>query len=304
MKDKIILLLFLLIWILLSAGSFSISNDFFPSPRFIAMGNAYVAIADDANAVFLNPAGLGIKTNNDLLVGYGDFLDTKSCVFASKIDLGSFGGLGLGYCNNLWSISFYTTTGLLDEFKQLESDAMISYGYKILENLSLGLSVHNSSREYTLSLHNYFAYGYGLDLGLLVKPVDSLSLGLLIENLSSTDFIYNSGRKEKIAKTVVLGLAYQLNDRLLLALDIRSNNIERNYDADKISIGAEFSLINAIKLRVGCLFDRYSNLENIYIGNESAGISINLGSFQLDYAIRKVDSYAYDVHIGSIGYEF
>ena len=36
------------------------------SPRIIAMGGAYVAVADDANAVFLNPAGLGENNSNDL----------------------------------------------------------------------------------------------------------------------------------------------------------------------------------------------------------------------------------------------
>ena len=45
-------------------------------PRAIAMGQAFVAVADDANAVYWNPAGLNQLGGSEITAQYDVFIET------------------------------------------------------------------------------------------------------------------------------------------------------------------------------------------------------------------------------------
>lgn len=286
--------------------STSFSNSSLASPRIIAMGGAYVAVADDANAVFLNPAGLGNSTNNDISANYGNLLaDVSQQSIVGNVGLGEYGTVGFGYdltkVNNIpLTDSSGNSVGTSDFYS---GETAISYGYPVYDWLLLGAKVRRLFSGYS----GYFSdngEGYGLGVGFLLKPAQNFNVGLMLEDIYATDFNGSDGLKEKIAKSAALGLSYRpIRDNVLLAVDLRSDNLERNADVDNISIGGEFSVVKWLKIRLGELFSKDSN-EN-YIGSASAGLGINLfNNLNFDYAQRRSSGMNVDSQYFSMGYKF
>ncbi|MFH1826802.1 MAG: PorV/PorQ family protein [bacterium] len=258
------------------------------SPRTIAMGGAYVAVADDANSVFLNPAGLGNALKNDLSASYVDlFPGENQKTIVGSIGLDEFGRVGFGY--NVLAVGF-AMKDLSENPVQVNfanGDMAISYGYQINKQFLVGAKVSRSFTEFSSSdgLSSAGA-AYGVSLGLMIKPIPVLSAGLLLENAYATDFLYENSHSEKMPKNAVLGFSYQpLQDKVLLALDLRSDDLEHDTDIDSASIGGEISLIDNLKLRLGYLLE---NSSSAYVETGSAGLGVvMLDNLTFDYAYRK-----------------
>lgn len=318
MSRKMIIILIILTFILVagispSAKAFVGVSHFLASPRIIAMGGAYVAVADDANAVFLNPAGLGDLTYGDLYTSYGSLPENiKQYYFVGSTSLKDFGGLGLGY----YMVGFFDepvyekdiSTGQFIEVGKAtfqNGDLALSYGYRFFDWFLIGVKGHRLFAELSStdnSLPDFNGEGYGLDLGILLKPFHNFSMGILFENLYATDFIYNDGMHESIPSGMHLGFSYlPTHHNILLAMDLYSSNLEQNTDIDTVSMGGEYTLLKNIKIRLGCQFDK--NVDENYEGIGSAGLGINLfKNLQFDYAWKGMKDTSADSHYFSLGY--
>jgi len=272
-----------------------------PSPRIIAMGGAYVAVADDANAVFLNPAGLGRNQNDGISIGYGSLLvNRKEYYYAGLLRIGNFGYIGTGYrldkIDNL-SFSVPVTT---ESAQDLNDDIAISYGFKALDSLLIGLKFHRISEQ--IDAINYKGDAYGLSMGLLLHPINQLSIGTLFENIINTNYKYSNGVESKIYPNVVLGLSYQsIDNRSILATDLNVKNIGNNAELQSASIGAEIRIFTNLSFRAGYL----SSKDNNYQATGSAGLGINiLNNLQIDIAVQHTGERKYVPQYFSIGYRF
>ena len=68
--------------------------------RPVAMGNAFTAISDDGNAVFWNPAGLGVVDNYHvagMLMNHLTYFNYYNLTSALPVGRASAVGLGLSY---------------------------------------------------------------------------------------------------------------------------------------------------------------------------------------------------------------
>ena len=65
--------------------------------RPLGMGRAYVAIADDANAVFTNPAGLGFQKNWALTSMSTQLYNSTNYALAGAAIPSAYGTFGIGY---------------------------------------------------------------------------------------------------------------------------------------------------------------------------------------------------------------
>jgi hypothetical protein len=267
------------------------------------MGGAYVAVADDANAVFLNPAGLGNSTYIDISVSYGSLLgDVNQRSIIGSVGLREYGKVGFGYSlTGVNSIPLTDSSGnSIGTGDFYNSDTAISYGYPLYEWLLLGAKAHRLSSGWS----EYNGEGYGLGMGLLLKPFQNFNIGLLIENIYAIDYSWNNGSHDKIAKSAILGVSYRpITEKILLAMDSLSNNIDQNADIDKISIGGEFSVVEWLKIRLGGLFSKDTS-EN-YVGSASVGLGINLfNNLNFDYALQRPYGMRIDSQYISMGYKF
>ena len=121
---------------------------FAPSARAAGMGNAYVAIADDANATYYNPAALASLQIHSLSTTlYKPVPRLASDIFSSfGAYTHPFSGIGnLGYSLIYSSLGEQQRTDeegtLLGTFKSYGMALGVSYGTHLFKNLALGITV-------------------------------------------------------------------------------------------------------------------------------------------------------------------
>lgn len=206
----------------LCSSVFPSFDEFSPGVRPAALGGAFTAISDDANAVFYNPAGLYRVEKNEFLASYGRLyfgLDDDSNIGTSLISyvnpFGKYGTAGLG----IYSLSL---SGLYSE-KMIS----FSYGLRIVPKLGFGLTMKSLSHKYGSDDYTenaidnsgtplgtadpIFSDGKSRaklsgDFGIFYRPDSKYNLGFTMQNINSPDL----GLKEtdKVEKTYRTGFGY------------------------------------------------------------------------------------------------
>ncbi|MEX0894382.1 MAG: type IX secretion system outer membrane channel protein PorV [Balneolaceae bacterium] len=116
-----------------------------PDSRAAGMGNTGVAIADNASALFWNPAGLAYQRGSQLSITHANWLPAFNAdlfydYLVGRTHIEGIGTIG-GHITflNLGEQVRTDETGLeLGRFNSYEVSSGLSYGYEINENFSLG----------------------------------------------------------------------------------------------------------------------------------------------------------------------
>jgi len=201
--------------------------------RPMGMGGAFVALADDENTVFYNPAGLAYFNRLKL----GAFYEPRfGASFGDLAIAGQYLGGGLIFFN-LGGIPQYDERDRQGETFSYGSSAFFIAGGATLktflaqlpESVALGLSL----KSYQVNVLNSTGSGLALDLGLLWHQglrfgaqLVGLRLGAVAENLLSLGINYKGGYTEPWAVGLRLGGALLISDAVL-ALDFESRGIFR-----------------------------------------------------------------------------
>lgn len=116
-----------------------------PDSRAAGMGNTGVALADNASAVFWNPAGLAFQKGNQVNITHSEWLPAFNADLFYDYLVGKYHVKGIGTIGahitylNLGEQLRTDETGLeQDRFKSYEFAAGFSYGLKLNKNWSLG----------------------------------------------------------------------------------------------------------------------------------------------------------------------
>ncbi len=206
MKIKINLILFLsgCLIPILTNGQIAITAVPFlqiePDSRSAAMGNTGVAIADNASAIFWNPAGLAFQTGNQISFTHTNWLknfnvnDLFYDYLAGKMEIDGLGTFG-GHITflNLGEQAKTSSDGpdVISKFKSYEVALGLSYAYKINKNFALG----NSLRFIFSSLASVTEVGVDVD-AQKVNPASSVALD--IAALYKSDPFMLAGNEAKI----------------------------------------------------------------------------------------------------------
>ena len=305
MKNKKLTILFLILTFNFKLALLhSAFVDLGTGARPLGMGNAFVAVADDANTVLYNPAGLAQLKREEATLTYSQLyvgIDGLSSGFASYVRPinRKYGSFGIGWYN-------FTTKDLYNE-----NTILLSYGYQILSQQPIlfgGLNLKYLAKEYKTNewtaVNPVFASGttadgYSIDLGLLCKVNKMLSLGLSIENINQPDISLQS--TDKVPMSYRVGAAYKLKELgpvNSLTITLEDANISKT---NAIRAGAEgWFMENTLAARLG-----FSN-RDISLG---AGyvFKIKDSDGQLDYAfispLNFIDSVS-GTHRISLGLKF
>lgn len=119
-----------------------------PDSRSAAMGNSGVARADNANAIFWNPAGLGFQTSSQVGLTHANWLpDFDAGLFyeylvgAHRFDgVGTFGA-HVTFLNLGESEQRTADNQLIDTFRSFDLAFGVSYGVDLNDNLAVGTGV-------------------------------------------------------------------------------------------------------------------------------------------------------------------
>ena len=278
--------------------------------RAQGLGNSFVAVADNADAVFANPAGLGqvsqrqvSYTNVSLLYAGIEGDDLGQHVVSYAQPLGDTMGLGLGYER-------------IGSSLMSENGAFVSLSYQVQRRLQVGVSAKylfwsvgsipdDDGRADPLS--NQSAGNVGVDLGLLWQsPVQGAQVGVLLKNINQPNVAYGEVEGDADAGAlpmdVHVGVGYRLSSQSLVSVQYVRRDLTGEGSDDGLVVGGETQLVEGLLLRAG----------GRRLLSEDAGGGLNAG---LGYQWNQlVFDYAYDIgldltetngaHRFSFAYEF
>ena len=255
--------------LLLSAAEVCRASDELPvGPRAIAMGNTFTAIADDATAIYWNPAGLPWIGNQELAGTHANLFGTgvKDDYLAFLLPVAPAHALAADWYHS----------GLDDgELTFGENRFDLAYGAKFWNRASVGVSVKYLTRNTGLDqVEVRNGDGFGIDAGILLAPLDRLRLGCSMRNLTDTRVSYSNttGSTVLYEQKIRVGAAYRVLPRGIVAMDVD----------DRIHVGAEYAPLEPITLRGGLEQDLEDTGEGL---SYAIGAGVKAGIFRFDYAL-------------------
>lgn len=218
----------------------------------LGMGNAGAAMPNTGGSFYYNPALLPFSEGISLVTGYNYLsLDRKFNYLGFSLPLPPSAFVSVHWIHaGVDDIQGRTSSGIPDEKYSTGEDAvMLSFGNKLSEKLSIGLTV----KYLRHSLLDIAGSGVGFDMGVFYKIFDNLAFGLQAKDLNSsytwktTSLFEEEGSNyvEKFPKVFRGGLMYEIKNFRIVADII---NIDRkNY----FHTGAEYTCQDIGSLRIG-----------------------------------------------------
>jgi len=240
---KIVLLLLALFLGSFAAESYAVSEAgvlflmISPGARAAGMGEAFVAIADDASAVYWNPAGLAFQTGREITLMHTNWLPQfdSDLYFDFLAYRQNFEGLGVVGVNvtylNLGEQTRTDETGNeLGTFNSHEFAITAAFGTRISENMSVGIGlrfIRSSLSDVGAGSEkgDGKANAFAVDLGWLYKAsfVRGLSFGANLSNLGPKITYIDAAQASPLPTNLKVGVAYKVLDsefnRLTVAVD-------------------------------------------------------------------------------------
>lgn len=261
--------------------------------RSSAMAGSFIAVGNDVNSIFYNPAGLATLTGKQASVGFFKYLldiNSGNAAYSQKYkNLGYF-GVGIRYMN-------YGSFEKYDEnfvnqgtFGASELALSLGYANKYKKNIDYGASV----KFIYSSIEEYNSVGLALDLGGIYHFENDLNVAISILNLGTQIKKYN-GKSEKLPLDIRVGFNKRL-DYLPLTINIGLCNLADDYDKfyerfKNIIIGGEFVLNDYMLLRLGYNNAQRQNFKtgtSASIGGFSAGIGFKYLTYKFDYSFNSL----------------
>lgn len=210
-----------------------------------ALGEAYTGLANDASAMYYNPAGLAQMQFPEVMTESDQwFADINHVVVGAAVPA-SFGVVGVGYSGvNSGDIQGYDMNGAVTSVFNTSSSAInVSLGRPVNANLAWGAGIKSVSEKLEGSNGSTLAF----DAGLQYRPNRNISLGAALLNVGSgITFISDS---TALPSSLRLGGSYS---GALFSEDV---NLDADMaffaDGPKLDLGLEYIIKDMLALRVG-----------------------------------------------------
>ena len=244
--------------------------------RALGMGSAFCGVADEANAVYWNPAGLALLYKPEIT---GLHIDLREETLYDSLNyahpLGKLGTFGLGFIR-LSVDEIEKREGPLDEvskFSDTEMAFFTSYSRNIWREISGGISLKGIEHK----IDTYQDTGFGMDVGFLWCLPANFSIGVNVQNAFSPTLKLKS-KEDKYPLNTKIGIAYSVfnllprhKNKLTFAVDLDKSEgveIEQHY-------GLEYWFKDMFAFRGG-----YDSINDF-----TGGLGIRYRNYQCDYAI-------------------
>ncbi len=287
--------------------------------RASAMGESYVAAANDASAIFWNPAGMADMVNNEVLFVRTNWLADMNYDFATVVipipEWGTFGlfyqGLSMG---EMKVRTEYQPEGTGELFNASSFALGISFAKEITDRFAFGIT----GKYIKESIWHESASTFAVDLGIIYNTVlEGLRLGMAISNyggkmqmdgkdlLRFMDIDPNlDGNNENIISRLNteqfdipivfrVGLSFDAIKSDFNRLTITMDGISPNDYKEHLNVGFEYGFREIVFLRGG--------YKGIGIDNSEVGFSAGGGlKYMMSGGIGLSLDYAY-VDFGRLG---
>ena len=252
--------------------------------RPLAMGGAFVGLADDTNVLSYNSAGLAWLKDLSVLSSY----ETRPAMASYGHISSAFSNFGFGIhyfdfgdvpetdeSGNVVGTFSYRNYGFVAAAGVTAAELPLLNQIPVLQNLAVGVKA-KFLKVSTLAPGS--GSGFALDMPSLLwsgsltrwgNLVTHYGFGISVENLLSRAIRYGSGHQENWERKAVIGSSLVFVDQVTLAMDVASDNCA--------CFGIEWTPTPVLSLRGGL------RQEGTWIW--SLGLGMEFRNFTLDYAI-------------------
>ncbi|WP_234572023.1 type IX secretion system outer membrane channel protein PorV [Rhodohalobacter sp. 614A] len=263
-----------------------------PDSRATGMGNTGVAVADNASAIFWNPAGLAFQNQNQISVTHANWLPAFNAdLFYDYLvgtyyveDIGTIGG-HITFLNLGEQIRTDETGLELGRFNSFEISAGLSYGFRISDNFSLGTGlryIYSSLADGSVSGQDISpGSSVGIDLAALYKtnPFQvanrqaTFNAGFNLSNIGPGIQYTDNAQKDPLPTVMRLGWAYTMDidangiNTLTLSNDI-SKIMARNERISDDPENPEYETMGVLEALFNSWgsYDRFNGTETVSVG--------------------------------------
>jgi|Deesub1362B_J571_1020462.scaffolds.fasta_scaffold00814_4 hypothetical protein len=245
--------------------------------RAVAMGEAFVATADDISAIYWNPAGLASLEKNNVMFFHANWIADISYDFgAFAVPMGKWGTFG----------GFFTTLGVPEDLVRTVHDPEgtgerftatdiaigVTYARQITDRFSFGIS----GKYIKERIWNMTASSVAMDVGILyISQFHNLRIGMAMSNFGTKMRMYGrnallfvdidptiDGNNEAIRAHLDMeqwdiplrfqvGIAFDPIQKNGMKLTVGVDAIHPIDNREFVNTGMEFSLMNTFFLRAG-----------------------------------------------------
>jgi hypothetical protein len=280
-----------------------------PSARAWGLGQSYVAVADDATAIYWNPGGLGFLEGTNISLTHSQLIPMlANDVYFETLNLshemegiGTFGFTAIYLTYGKWWET--TETGQeTEEHTSYEFALGPYYAIKLNSRNAIGIGL-KVSRVYLApaTQQTGFVEGAGwsfaADFGLLGYINDRFSYGVALQNLGPDMSFVSKDESAPLPRTLRAGIAFSPFQgeaygtlvslefsKALIGLDdifTEGQFSEVSRDAT-VNGGMELMIANFVAPRLGYIYDHDGKIEGVTFG---FGIRAPLGGgLDFDYA--------------------
>jgi Type IX secretion system protein PorV len=261
--------------------------------RAAAMGESFVAVANDASALFWNPAGITQFSGNEVTIGHANwFVDIKHQVLGAVYHLSTDDAVGLSvvslHMDDMERTTETQPLGTGTYFTYGDLAVGVSYSRRLTEQFSFGATVRYveetldvlKMRGVLVDLGTYYWTGLGTarfsavvtNFGSQVKPTGTVDLygggqiSQFQEFTPPTMFRFGFAIEPYQDESNRVTLSAQLN--------------HPNDNSENISLGAEYGLMKSFFLRAGYKINVDEEQFSAGVGVEQPVGPVELG---LDY---------------------
>ncbi|MCK4532771.1 PorV/PorQ family protein [bacterium] len=252
--------------------------------RPVAMGESFVAVANDANSCYWNPAGLSEIKTIQTTTTYLQWLEDTGYTYSSYIqplkdNYFHYGTIALSLAYLGMGAIPKTEIDINDNivatgksFDASDIAFIFSYGGKI-KNFLVGYNIKYIKQ----TIEEEKASTFSLDLGMKYLFSDNLSFGLVTQNIGGkVKFVKE---EDPLPLNIKSGIAYKTLHNSLFSFDI---HFPVEINQPNYHLGIEQVLSNLFVLRSGY------KLNSVSDSKELSGLSFGLGlkwkKYHLDYA--------------------
>ncbi len=262
--------------------------------RASAMGDAFVAIANDASALYWNPAGLSLFPDNQLMVSHNEWVvDIKHDFIGAVYHLDGTNTFGVSL-TSLRTDDMPVTTefapfGTGEYFSYSDMAIAVSYSRKMTEQFSFGGTVKYVEE----TLDKLKMRAVMIDLGTFYYTgLGSSRFAVAVTNFGNQmapdgEVVLWGGRKvsewQSFSPPTMfrIGFAFEpyQNDEHMVTTSIQLNH--PNDNSENVSLGAEYKWKSLLFLRGGYKFNVD---EQDFTFGAGVNVPLSIANFTLDYA--------------------
>ncbi len=272
-------------------GLHGVFDEYEPSVRARAMGGTYCAISDDSDAIFYNPAGLSLGSNQ-FKAGYTKMFGNDFqvlTVFDASWDLpDTYGRVGFGYAG--------MDVDYMDKNLMSEKTFSLAHSFTLLKDVHSQLHVGYTANLYHLAIDRFSnCTAFGFNLGATAVLHTRTRLAFAVTNINNPRVGENEDHE--LPSEMTLGIAYVPYTGVTTSLDVKktfNTPSDTGESTTEFHAGVEAILFDILSIRMGVQDD-----PTMY----SAGIGIEVYKVLVDYAYQ-THSVLDDTHHFGIGFNF